>query len=583
MTQKEKILLLSLLFIPALSITALTMLPRSSFWISDCGNKFIQTENFLKSGRIDIEYPAKDIDKEMNYFPYCGHHFFKKNDKIYSFYPAYFPLISAPLYKICGFAGLYILPALSALAIAILTILIMKSCGIRKWLLFGALASILITPLVFYGMVFWEETPAVALSALAFLITLKAVKHEQKAAGLFLSAGFLLALSTILREEGYILFAALSAALLFQSRNLKYCIFLGLGFALGIVPIWIFQYSEWRHILGPHFQTYSEMEKNIPLSKTLISKLTNFYVYMLRFTPDPRIAGAFYGMLLFPFLAAALTPFIPNKKMRDAIPLSIIPLAATASIINALILLKTPDIVFSTIFTQSLLPFMPFIVLPLAYSRKLWSLKNPALKLLLLTTAAYCLLTPLALNQRDIGIIWGPRHFLFIIPAVLVLSLASFKFLPQTKVIKSSIIMIMLASLLIECGGLHALYIKKEISAKITDKLESMNSEYILSDIFWLPEDAARLFFSKKFMMPGNSKGNTLSGALKLLRSKGIGKATIVLSNQYRRISDKDLKEALDSVEVNSWQELKSPALPFMTITVFACSLEKSPPQDQKK
>lgn len=574
MTKYAVLIIIAIFFAAAIAV-----LPRESFWISDCGNKFIQTENFLKTGKINIDYPAGNVDPEMKYFPYCGHHFFKKDDKIYSFYPAYFPLISAPLYKLAGYAGLYLLPALSAIAIALLTILTARFCGIKKWLPLAGLASIFATPAVFYGMVFWEETPAVAFSALALLLAIKAIRKSQKAPLFLIMSGILLAISTILREEGYIFFAALAAAVLFQTRNLKYCIFMGLGFAAGILPLWLFQYSEWGHILGPHFQTYSEMEKNIPLSKTLISKLTNFYVYLLRFTPDLRIPGAFYGMLLFPFLAAAVAQLIPNKKLRDKVPLSIIPLAAIASLINVIILQKTTDIVFSTIFTQSLLPFMPFIVLSIVFAKRLWSLKNPALRLLLLAVAAYCALTPLALNQRDIGIIWGPRHFLFIIPAAIVLCLASLKFMPPTKIQKYSLLAIIFSSIMLEYNGFWTLYAKKDFSTKITAKIESLQSEYVLSDVFWLPEDTARLFFRKKFMQAGNSADGTLGGALKLLRSNGVEKVTIVLSNQFRRISDKDLAGSMNSLTVNSWEELKSPGLQFMTLTVFDCTITQPPPR----
>ena len=269
--------------------------------------------------------------------------------------------------------------------------------------------------------------------------------------------------------------------------------------------------------------------------------------------------------------------------MRNAVPLSIIPLAALASLINALILLQTPDIVFSTLFTQSLLPFMPFLVLPLSCGRKLWNLKNQALRLMIITVAAYCLMTSLALNQRDIGIIWGPRHFLFIIPALTVLTFASLKFLPPARIIKNSIIILFISSMLIECGGLYSLYLKKESSAKIIEKLENSNTEYVVSDIFWLPEDAARLFFKKKFMMAGHSPESTLTGALKLLRAKGIKNVTIVLSKQYRKIGDKDLAEAMNSVKINSWQELKSPGPAFMSVTIFACSFEETSPIFIKK
>ncbi|OGV39895.1 MAG: hypothetical protein A2020_15870 [Lentisphaerae bacterium GWF2_45_14] len=564
-------------FIIAASIclAAISFMHRDSFWISDCGNKFIQTENFLRTGKLNIDYPAHDVDPDMNYFPYGGHHFMKKDGKIFSFYPPCFPLISAPFYRFFGFFGLYIIPALSAALIAGLSALLFRSSGLKRWNIIGPLAAVLLTPILFYGMVFWEETPAVALATLAILICIKPLRRKRKTSLPFIAAGLILALSTVLREEGYILFVALFAGLLFQARDKKACVFISLGFSAGMVPLWVFQYLEWGHVLGSHFQTYSSMENNMPFSQIIMSKIMNFYVYFLRFTPDWRVGGAFYGMLLFPFIAATIALVVPRGRIRDAMPLSIIPAAALASLVNVIILIRTPDIVFSTIFTQALLPFLPFLIVLLVYGRKLWAMKNPALRLMMIISAAYCVMTPLALNQKDIGIIWGPRHFLFIVPLLAVLTFASFKFLRRkiSPLMKYATALLFISSALIQITGMYALNLKKESSAQIIEHLKKMNSEFVITDIFWVPEDAACLFFGKKFMLAGASPEKTLAGALRLLKAKGIRNVSLILSNRYRKISDKDLAEAMRSIDVRHWRELKSPGPEFMNVTIFDCSI----------
>ena len=71
-------------------------LPLDVFWIIDGGNKFIQIQSMEMSGfpDVSVRYPSRDIDPELTFFPYCGHHYREVGDKIYSAFPFYFPLVS---------------------------------------------------------------------------------------------------------------------------------------------------------------------------------------------------------------------------------------------------------------------------------------------------------------------------------------------------------------------------------------------------------------------------------------------------------------------------------------------------------
>src|SRR5262249_55299688 len=148
-------------------------------------SRFIQLRSILRHGDASVEHR----------FP-IGHHFVTAGGKTHSMYSPVFAYASAPLFRIFGYWGLFVLPIAGTL---LLIALLPNRIGL---IVFFA------TPVLWYTLVFWEHTLAAALALAAFVLCGGGRPRPPGRAGhpastCFL-AGILVAASTLLREEGYI-------------------------------------------------------------------------------------------------------------------------------------------------------------------------------------------------------------------------------------------------------------------------------------------------------------------------------------------------------------------------------------------
>lgn len=145
-------------------------------------------------------------------------------------FPPFFLILSLPLFMAFGYAGLFMLPAVSLVGLWLVTLALLRRAGARGPAAALALAVLVISPLTFFGMMFWEHTPGLFCLFAAAAINFRS--GEGRAADA--AAGFLLALSVMLRPELAIAAAILLAAGL-GNRPRRYAAPAGVG--LGIL-IW---------------------------------------------------------------------------------------------------------------------------------------------------------------------------------------------------------------------------------------------------------------------------------------------------------------------------------------------------------
>jgi hypothetical protein len=539
-------------------------MPLASFWITDGGNKFIQVRNFDQYGEFAIHYPAADIDPEYKFFPYCGHHFKRVDDRIYSFYPFYFPLISFPFYKIFGLAGLYFIPLISSMLTLGCLFFILRRLGLEKYFPLAALFFSFASPMFFYSVVFWEMSLAVLFFSIGALLTVNALKTEGRRTLNFIFAGIFLGLCSIFREEGYLLFAALVfSCLIYMKGDRKKLLWILAGWLLMMLPLWVFQYFYYGHILGLHAAGYNSLDK----SAGVAGKLRNFYVYLFK--------GAAFA--LFPALFCAV---LKNKVLKFfAIPC--LPLICVLFLWEALGAFSASSSVWNTLGTQVLFLQSPFLFLLIISNRILFDSPNRAVKFSYLLCLTYLFTACLSLNRSDIGIIWGPRHFLFLYPLFIPLAFYAmrnlFKLFRRSRILKypafAGVAFLFAASLCIQFHGIKTLGLKKYGSEKLINGLKAAEPDVILSDIYWLPEEAATIYFDKKFMaITGKT---SITEAVRSLKNKGVGKFALVLSEAYRDIDNRDMKQAMNSVNIISLEVLTPPKMNFMEIHILTCEIKK--------
>ena len=234
----------------ALTLAVLAIgLPDDGFFVGDSGVKLIAVRNALAHPfrPFDIDLPAiggvPAPDLLDPFFVAHGDHAHAETSPI-------FPLISAPFFALFGLRGLQILPIagfLGALAgVALMGRRLGDQTPVAATIAFGLVAS----PLLFYGLEFWEHAVA---AALAYLGTALFVTAPRSGARLLLG-GVLLGAAVLTRPEALWYLVALFAAaraLAMPVRPLEMLI-AAAGAALMLAPFAAANAVHFHDFLGPH-------------------------------------------------------------------------------------------------------------------------------------------------------------------------------------------------------------------------------------------------------------------------------------------------------------------------------------------
>ena len=565
------------------------LMPRDVFWITDGGNKFITMENIIRYGTDAIAYPAADLDPEYKFFPYSNFHFVRYGNNIYSIFPPYFSAYASFFYKLAGHWGLYLISIVSTAMVLLLTLRLIQRLKLPDKYLLSLPALGLCTPFLFYSMTFWEMTLAAALTTAAILLIVRKTEdtvYKQE----FLLAGLLLGSAIILREDVYVLTAAFVAAMFILKYKKVNIAMTCAGTAVIVLSLWSIQYAKYGHILGLHGSKYyahnaAEGAGNAGGTISFIlHQLNGFYTYLLKFNSGSFNDSWYYFLLVSPFAAAVFAGFAcrkPEKCPRITIILML--LAAASSVILTIMLWSNKQPVLDTIFTVGFLTSSPLLVPLLLSMRSFFSGRLRRIKLILLTSVLYSIAIAPILTQSDMGIIWGPRHFLYLFPLLVPLCVyAALKLFRRAEnrrmgLLTAGILILFFAlSLSIQTKGVSNLFLMKNNVALMNRQLEKAN-EIIVSDIFWLPTENPGLFFNKKFMQVNS--GRDLEKFVDLMRQNNVRTFTLVLAKELRyiKLTNDDLKQLLSKVYIDKPVLLDLPGTDFLSVKIVNCRLKSIP------
>ncbi len=576
MGMRSKIILLLAVVVYCL---LLYFLPKDVFWITDGGNRYIQVQNLVQNGTPALIYPAEDLDPDRAYFPYSGHHFHRLGNQIHSFYPFYFPLLSVPFYKLFNAAGLYIIPMVAAIVCLILTYLIIQELKVPNlgWLSIPILAFC--TPLFFYALTFWEHTLVMALVAGAFLLILRYICNSQSSLFSLILAGVLLGVSTFFREEGYVLLAAIVIGMCFSlGRGFKQKRAIGviiIGWLLVMVPVWLWQQHLYGNLLGIHSVVYNSLmaRGGSGLSDVLLGKLTNFFVYLFKFHEKISVNLLLGIPLMLPVVVGLGFGDYKDKLNLKIVILGISGIAATLLMV---LLFTNQSPVLNTLNTQALISCTPFLLLIALVFRALIFHPHPGLRFLWTMSLIYIAGSCLLLNQSDMGIIWGPRHFLYLYPILVPLSLYSFRKILDAcsgtvkgKIFIASATLLFVVSFLIQLHSIETLFLKKAYFEKIAAVVAETEGEVVLTDIYWLPEELARLYFSKKLMQVKSDRD--LLEFVELMQEKKIPSFTYIRGRYSQVRSRTTFKKLEKKMDIEISNHFKARKLEFMELRILNC------------
>jgi hypothetical protein len=505
MTRRHEVLALMLATL-IVAIVLIATQPRDVFWGPDSGNHFIQTQSILR-GHIAIEHR----------FP-IGHHFVDIANKTYSTYSPAFPAAAAPFYAAFGHWGLFVLTILGTL----LMIALLPALTTRSILLPGVLL-VFGTPVLWYTIVFWEHTLAAGIAVAAFILA----ERERP-----LIAGVLAAISTVFREEGYVVIASIVIAMLVTRRR-------PWSFAaaaiIALVPWWFFNWRLFGNPLGLHAAIYSSIAQG--------NKLANFYPFLFEFSQN-RILCIVTAVLLLACSgvrrpAAALPSAAccrPTAASRGVESGALAPhsrllfIAATAGFVTlTILLLLSPAPMRETLYTQGLFPAIPFSAAMFLSWRE-----QPRFRVVAVLTGI--ILTTLIVNQADFGVTWGPRHYFWMFPLIAVMAIES---IPASRLIMIAAAVLAICSFAIQFEGIRTLRMKLRFSENLLRAVRTDANRVVVTDVFWIPEDLASAFFEKDIALARNDQE---------FAALSRGSILYIASRQFRLITNRGFQPVLQRV-----------------------------------
>jgi hypothetical protein len=231
-------------------------LPADTFFVGDPGVKLAAARNAIAHPGKPLELPLPTIGGERVVFvePFFAIH----GDHSHAVTSEVFPLVSAPLIALFHMRGAYILPALGFLMSLAACGWIASSLDSRRSAAAAALAAGLGTPLLFYGLEFWEHAPAAGLAALA---TAAFIRADRDLPGEAFAAGLLFGVAVLLRPEALCYVAAVlgSSRLLPVPPRAASLAAVMAGLLIAVAPLAAYSLAHFGTVVPPHVSAHSAL------------------------------------------------------------------------------------------------------------------------------------------------------------------------------------------------------------------------------------------------------------------------------------------------------------------------------------
>jgi hypothetical protein len=480
--------------LPALAIVAVLyaglaffVLPKAAFFSSDEGLKLIQVQNFARKGIADfsLDYPGRGLDPDLSYVPINNPPALIREGEVYAVYPIVFPLLATPLYRILGYAGLYVIPLASGLLTLVITCWLARltgGSGMSSTIVLG-----LCSPLIFYSLVFWDHTLGTMLSTLAIVIVVK--NADDAGRPWLIAGGIVLGLAIWVRSEMYVMGLVVLASLFFvSSRRFVRTLSLCLGMLIALVPLWVFQFLVYGNFIGPHVGHFTWLAGELPITN---DRTAIVYHTLL----EGNSSAVLSFLYIMAFVASAM--LFRSSRLRRRSLLIIVNFGILAIVTIPNLLEAGAGRPLGGLITTA--PFLVFCFTTLVNS-SVGQRNRILLAIGLGYTALVCMLTPV-----DPGLQWGPRFLLPVFPILAVVATNNFRALRaggelrSARLLRACFVSTVALSLGVQIAGLRTLYIIKNRDRDLIERTAQLNAVHILSDEYGFSQYVAPLFYEKQF------------------------------------------------------------------------------------
>lgn len=484
------------------------LLPWGGFWICDNGAKFIQVQSLVRAEYRDysIPWPGARIDPTLAWSPLPEPFGQVIDNRLYCMYSPAFALLVSPLFRVCGPAGLYVLPLVGGL-------LVLPAV----WLLAGLfsaprtaqpLAVLLValtTPVWFYSVTFWEHTPAACLMVWSVCLCARHVLRHGSWNVPLAAVGC--GLAVYFRDESYLLVPVLAGILLWYGprRGRAVAVFLVIVLAT-LLPLWLFQWRALGHPLGWHFAPHN------PFSGGLVA-------YVAGRWPAVRallLSASDIDWLSVTVVLPALILWAVYPRVTERIFRWLVVVVAALALASGLVILGghlTADSPMRYLrFSNGLLAVSPIVWLAFV---RVWpgsdrSVEPPGAqpeRVLWLIVSAYTLLYVLTAPARIWGgVHWGCRFLLGLYPLLGVLAAVALvrwwhAHAATARGQRTVLVATLALSLLLQVYSLRLLRDRMAFTRTLNQAVAACPEDVVVTDTWYLPMDLAQCFYDKTIFL----------------------------------------------------------------------------------
>lgn len=491
-------------------------MPKHVFWSSDEGGRFIELRSVQWDGGIayTMPYRGRHLDPDYRFFPDAWVYPGRNADATLRMpWPIWFPLLSSVPFALFGFAGLYIVPLLSGLLIAIISGVLSRRLGsglAPLTILLVGLAS----PVFFYSLTFWEHTLATLIALLAVVPVMAGGGRPRALFG----AMSLVFMACLLRLEMLAFLAALpiaawicsvrapltvtaddaGASWLPASPVWRRWLPLAVAAVIGFVVIVALSLPSHRiGFLSEPFVRANKIAHLLRMPNGLVELVINNSE-----SEGPQVHRVFARLT---FAAACLVVVAAFERRARIEAVLVFPaLAVVLAFSTWLVLLSQPYRAM-----HSIVPVAPYVVVaPYAVAQAWRERRRPQLMLSLLATVYLVLgiAAVLIFYLRGGGLAttleWGQRYVLTLYPLLAILALyAVGLYWRSSRSLAQRLLFVVLVGAMIGVGirqefrGLKMLHENRTILAAWDSALRARGP--VVTDVWWLPAAVADLFTTR--------------------------------------------------------------------------------------
>ena len=567
------------LFVLTFCVTALVYLvlaarlPMDSIWISDEGNRILSMQSYALNGNKALPDPLAGISGiPPGVRAYPKPYFIQKDGKWRSAYQLLYPWLASWFYLLLGNFGVQLVAVLGGLLTVLFAGLLTRDLladDSRACLVMGVCAFG--TPVLFYSGTFLETTCASAAALAALYVYFHPGSGKREPLRLLL-CGLLTGISILFREEGYVFAAGFGLAILLYAFSWKRAVLFGAGAALAVIPLLAYNYLDSGSVFGMHHAVYSGLSH--AADSLVIHKMKDYSFYLF------LLCLPFWGQLnlYLPWLmlAGPAVPLIPKPGLRQAAESFYLAAALACCGASLWCCLNTEH--GGVFIFQSLLDHVPLFALILLSTVLL--LRDPRREIRFLTVVVLtgCFLPPMLLNHGQPGMFWGGRHFLNVVPVLVILSVYLLTVSGcLTRPVRAGGWLLLALGVLTNLGGYGVLSVKRNFSAEYVREIAKPEYQVVLTDMFFMPEELAWISRGKCVLVL--TEKDSLDQARELLRKNGIGRFHLLLGGQYRKISNESLRRTMAETELKPGRHFKHPMLGFFECQLAECTFKPQEPR----